>query len=224
MSRSADGPLGADAARLRELRELYDEIHRWASRTDPQLVPRAVVEQSLAAEVVLVGQALAKDTQRLSGLPYTFPDGRPSGGGRELAAFLAQFGHSIVPSSPLRYAHSIDLVPMFPGRKTTGSGDKKPTRREIADCRPWIERELAIIQPRVVVLLGGLPASAFLEHYAGVSVGRLGEVAGRAFDVSVEGLSFAACPIYHPSGAWQFPGKAPAAARAAVQAIRQLLD
>ena len=209
--------------RLLDLKNLYDEIHRWASEDDPDLVPRTVVERSLDADVVLVGQALAQSTQRLSGLPYTYPGGRASGGGRELAEFLGQFGHSLVPSSPLRYAHSIDLVPLFPGRKPRGSGDKKPTTGQIRECRPWVERELVIIRPRAVVLLGALPAAAFLNAYAGVAVGKLEDVAGQAFETSVRGVDLTAFPIYHPSGAWQFPTKAPAAAQSATTAIRELL-
>jgi uracil-DNA glycosylase len=39
---------------------------------------------------------------------------------------------------------------------------KKPNAREIAACRPWLEREIALVKPRVVVCLGATAAQALL--------------------------------------------------------------
>lgn len=39
---------------------------------------------------------------------------------------------------------------------------KKPGEREIAACRPWLEAELAIIQPQVLVCLGSTAAQSIL--------------------------------------------------------------
>jgi DNA polymerase len=39
---------------------------------------------------------------------------------------------------------------------------KKPNAREIAACRPWVEREIAQVRPRVVVCLGATAAQALL--------------------------------------------------------------
>jgi DNA polymerase len=38
----------------------------------------------------------------------------------------------------------------------------KPNAREIRACRPWLEAELADVQPRVVVALGATAAQALL--------------------------------------------------------------
>src|SRR4051794_32016161 len=38
----------------------------------------------------------------------------------------------------------------------------KPTRGEVAACRPWLDAELAAIRPRVVVVLGATAAQALL--------------------------------------------------------------
>ena len=209
--------------RAQQLKDLYAEIHAWASRDDPELVPTCFVERSLDAKVVLVGQALAQDTQRLSGLPYTFPDGSSSGGGRQLSDFLGGFGHSIDPSSNLAYAHSIDLVPRFPGRKPGGGGDIKPSKREIEFCEPWLRREIEIVSPKAVVLLGALPTRSFLQPCAGVRIAKLEDVAGQAIPASVGSLEVTMFPVYHPSGAWQFPAQAPQAFAAASEGIRRLL-
>jgi uracil-DNA glycosylase family protein len=39
---------------------------------------------------------------------------------------------------------------------------KKPNAREIAACRPWLETEIALIKPRVIVALGATAAQALL--------------------------------------------------------------
>jgi len=39
---------------------------------------------------------------------------------------------------------------------------KKPNEREIAACRPWLDREMALVKPRVVVCLGATAAQALL--------------------------------------------------------------
>jgi uracil-DNA glycosylase len=39
---------------------------------------------------------------------------------------------------------------------------EKPNAREIAACRPWLDRELAVVKPRVIVCLGSTAAQALL--------------------------------------------------------------
>src|SRR5207244_4246894 len=39
---------------------------------------------------------------------------------------------------------------------------KKPNSREIAACRPWLDAELAVLKPRVLVCLGATAAQALI--------------------------------------------------------------
>jgi DNA polymerase len=39
---------------------------------------------------------------------------------------------------------------------------KKPNAREIAACRPWLEREIALVKPQVLVCLGATAAQTLL--------------------------------------------------------------
>jgi DNA polymerase len=39
---------------------------------------------------------------------------------------------------------------------------KKPTTLEVAACRPWLEAELAVVRPEIVVLLGATAAQVLL--------------------------------------------------------------
>ena len=39
---------------------------------------------------------------------------------------------------------------------------KKPNAREITACRPWLEAEIALVKPKVIVCLGATAAQALL--------------------------------------------------------------
>ena len=41
---------------------------------------------------------------------------------------------------------------------------KKPSAREIAACRPWLDAEIEVIKPKAIVCLGGAAAQALLRH------------------------------------------------------------
>lgn len=92
----------------------------------------------------------------------------------------------------------------FPGKKTTG-GDRVPSPEEIAKCRPWLEREIHLLRPRLVIPVGKLAIQQFLPCE------RLDTMIGRQIAVTVGKHSFELIPLPHPSGAstWHHrePGK-----------------
>jgi uracil-DNA glycosylase family protein len=49
---------------------------------------------------------------------------------------------------------------------------KKPSAGEIGACRPWLEKELEVIQPEVLVCLGATAAQALLGRQVRVTVDR----------------------------------------------------
>ncbi len=42
----------------------------------------------------------------------------------------------------------------YPGRQTSGSGDRVPSSKEQKLCRPFLDRELALVQPEVIIPIG----------------------------------------------------------------------
>jgi uracil-DNA glycosylase family 4 len=79
----------------------------------------------------------------------------------------------------------------YPGRSPAGRGDRTPTPREQDLCASWREQELRLLQPRLVVTVGGLAARRLL------GIRRLTDAIGGRFDVD----GVAAIPLPHPSGA-----------------------
>ena len=79
----------------------------------------------------------------------------------------------------------------YPGRAPSGRGDRVPTRRERELCAFWREQELRLLEPELIVTVGGLALRALLGRSdLTACVGRRLEHAG----VSV-------IPLPHPSGA-----------------------
>jgi uracil-DNA glycosylase family 4 len=69
--------------------------------------------------------------------------------------------------------------------------NRDPKAPEVAHCMPWLERELSIIAPRLVVPLG----RHALKHFDAAA--KIGEVHGRVLVASGRELF----PLYHPAAA-----------------------
>jgi uracil-DNA glycosylase len=79
----------------------------------------------------------------------------------------------------------------YPGRHPSGRGDRPPTRTELDLCAFWLDRELRLLRPRLVLLVGGLAVRRVL------GLERLTECIGTRRALG-EGV---AVPLPHPSGA-----------------------
>ncbi|HEU0002357.1 MAG TPA: uracil-DNA glycosylase family protein [Ktedonobacteraceae bacterium] len=67
---------------------------------------------------------------------------------------------------PTGYLHAhvylSSLTRCDPGRNPRGDGDRRPSQPEVALCRPFLEAELAILQPKAVLLVGAMAIETFL--------------------------------------------------------------
>lgn len=76
---------------------------------------------------------------------------------------------------------------------------QKPNAREIAACRPWLDAELALVQPEIVVALGATAAQSLMGRTFRVTVER-----GKAFDVP---WARAFVATIHPSAILRAPSE-----------------
>jgi len=92
----------------------------------------------------------------------------------------------------------------FPG-KTSGGGDRVPAPDEIHNCSSWMNNEIKILRPQLVIPVGRLTIAQFIDCT------KLDEVIGRRFRAGRPQHSFDLIPLPHPSGAspWHkvLPGK-----------------
>ena len=77
----------------------------------------------------------------------------------------------------------------------------KPSWSEIAACRPWLEAELAVVQPRILVLLGASAAQALLGRAFRVTRSR-GEI------MEATGFAPYVMATIHPSAVLRAPDAA----------------
>jgi uracil-DNA glycosylase len=110
--------------------------------------------------------------------------------GLKLRAWLREAGFADSDFGTLVYMTAITKC--FPGRTPGSSKDRAPSRAEQAQCRPWLDAQIEIVQPRLVILFGKMAIDTFLG-------GRLSleRCVGRAY--RRVGTIYA--PLPHTSGA-----------------------
>ena len=130
--------------------------------------------------MMIVGQAPAFRTVETP--PYSGASGRKLQGWMEQAGFP--------PGTLYEHFYLTSLTKCYPGPGASGNGDRAPSATEIRLCRPHLERELAFVQPEVIITLGRLAASRFLGQKP------LREIVGKAFEQE----NWTVVPLPHPSG------------------------
>jgi uracil-DNA glycosylase family 4 len=140
-----------------------------------------IVSGRATDRILVIGQApghrsIARD------LPFSGP------GGRILQKWLEQAGFP--PGYLHEHTYLSSLTRCDPGRNPRGNGDRKPSPQEVALCRPYLEAELELLRPKVVLLVGTMAIEAFLGK------GRLEEIIG-TFE---ERDGMLLLPLPHPSG------------------------
>jgi uracil-DNA glycosylase family 4 len=97
-------------------------------------------------------------------------------------------------------------------------GNRDPLPDEIAACSPWLDRQLKLIQPRVLVTLGNFATKLLLETKDGIT-----KLRGREFPYHRAGVDAVLIPVLHPSAVLRNGGTALAQARADFVVVKQAL-
>jgi DNA polymerase len=142
-------------------------------------------EGSAASRVMLIGE-VPGDREDLAGKPFVGPSGKL------LDEALAVGG------IPRDEVYVTNAVKHF---KFTRRGKRrihdKPTRYEIAACKPWLGAELEAVEPDIVVLLGATAAQSLLGHSFRVTKAR-----GQVLETALARWTFA---TVHPSSVLRAP-------------------
>lgn len=169
-----------------------------------EIVPGAVFQGDVAARVMLIGQAPGV-TEVEAKRPFN------AGSGRRLFQWLSEAGWSEADFRRRQYMTAVTKC--YPGKGSNGKGDRVPSRAEQALCRPFLEQEIALINPRLIIPVGGLAIKLFYPASA-----RLEEIIGRAayfppealtdpvnFDLSQAEILPAFDPAKSRAGRWLVP-------------------
>jgi len=128
------------------------------------------------ADLMLVGEAPGRD-EDLEGLPFV---GRS---GRLLDRMLAAIGLD------RNLAYIANVIPWRP------PGNRTPTPHETEICRPFIERQIELVNPKVLVNLGGPSAKTLLNTTEGILRLR----GNWKVHTTASGIAIPAMPTLHPA-------------------------
>ncbi|HEY1352305.1 MAG TPA: uracil-DNA glycosylase family protein [Ktedonobacteraceae bacterium] len=142
---------------------------------------RPLVDGRPTDRVMVIGQAPGQRSVAC-GRSFSGP------GGSILQRWLERAGFP--PGYLHEHTYLSSLTRCDPGRNPRGDGDRRPSPAERALCRPYLEAELRLLQPRVVLLVGSMAIEAFCGQT------RLEEVVG----TSREHAGMLLLPLPHPSG------------------------
>ena len=145
-----------------------------------------ILSRARRPQAMLVGQAPGK-VELSSQKPFA---GRA---GKTLFRWLAEAGLSEEEARDRIYIAA--MTRCFPGPHPSGRGDRVPTREELAHCGSWLDDELMLIRPRLIIPVGKLAIGRFLGEAP------LADVVGREHEVVHPGGSSVVVPLPHPSGA-----------------------
>jgi uracil-DNA glycosylase len=165
-------------------------------RRCPRMKSTPVSGGAIASDVMVIGQAPGPREPVLQ-RPFAHT------AGRTLFRWFEQFCgmNEAAVRSTIYFAA---VCRCFPGKNSSG-GDRVPSPDEIRNCASWMDDEIRILQPRLVIPVGRLAIMQFI-HCA-----KLEKAIGRKFRVKRAGHYFDVIPLPHPSGAspWHkiAPGK-----------------
>lgn len=173
----------ARAASLEELRGVLDRFDGCAlSKTATHLV---FGDGNPAARLMLIGEAPGSEEDR-RGLPFVGPSGQL------LDRMLASIG---LPRESVFISNTVFWRP--PGNRSPSSG-------EVAVCMPFVERMIELIDPAILVTLGGPAANALYGRAEAI-----GRLRGRWLTYQTPRLArpIAATALFHPAYLLRTPGQ-----------------
>jgi len=147
------------------------------------IYPRAIYSGGQSARLMIIGQAPGI-TEKEAGRPFN------AGSGARLFQWLACAGIQEHWFRTTQYLTSVTKC--YPGRSNSGSSDRVPTRTEQALCRPYLDQQINIIDPALVIPVGRLAINLYFPPKQALSniIGTQKRVHGRWV-----------VPLPHPSGA-----------------------
>lgn len=155
-------------------------------RRCPRMHPPPVSGGAVVSKIILVGQAPGV-REPVLGKPFAWTAGKTL-----FRWFEETFG--LTESEVRDKIYFAAVCRCFPG-KAPGGSDRVPLPQEIGNCSSWLEREIEILQPRLVIPVGKLAIAQFIP------AAKLDQIIGQSFRVKRAGRSFDLIPLPHPSGA-----------------------
>ncbi|MBC8331573.1 MAG: uracil-DNA glycosylase family protein [Anaerolineae bacterium] len=148
-----------------------------------EITPPAVFSGVMGARIMTIGQAPGI-TEVEVGRPFN------AGSGQRLFKWLADAGIEEDWFRATQYMTSVTKC--YPGRAKGGSGDRVPGNIEQEFCRPFLDREIELVNPALMIPIGRLAINLFFPKSK-----KLTEIIGTQKQVQGRWV----VPLPHSSGA-----------------------
>ena len=145
-------------------------------------------EGRASADVMFVGEQPG-DVEDRAGRPFVGP------AGKLLDRALEEAG---IDREQVYVTNAVKHFKWTPAANGKRRIHQKPDAREVGACKPWLEAEIAVLKPRLVVALGATAAQALLGKSFRVTQSR-----GQVFDLPPASHVVA---TVHPSSILRAPG------------------
>jgi uracil-DNA glycosylase len=148
-----------------------------------EIYPPAVFSGVETAKFMTIGQAPGI-TEQEAQRPFN------AGSGTRLFGWLGQAGLEEDWFRSTQYMSSVTKC--YPGRQTSGSGDRVPSKPEQELCRPFLDWEINLVDPLVIIPIGRLAINLFFPTKL-----KLSEIIGTQLEYEGRWI----IPLPHSSGA-----------------------
>lgn len=212
---SALKPLDQLASEMRACRRCAGKLSEY------DVVPRPIFGGGEDYPILLIGQAPGKTEYKLNA-PFQGDAGKSIKSLFESCG-LKEFDKTVYQTS---------VTKCFPGRSAKARADRKPSVSEVRNCSPFLVRQIELLQPKLMVCLGGLAGAAYVLMREGEEVGycerefgkkkpselRVPDLVGRRFVWK----NIVIIPMIHPAGtANEARSKYPAEDRESKRLLRE---
>ncbi|MGR8932886.1 MAG: uracil-DNA glycosylase family protein [Gammaproteobacteria bacterium] len=170
------------------IREQIMQAHRAALANCsqcPAMTGPVVSGSPVLSPILLIGQAPG-DKEGIYGRPFAWT------AGKTLFKWFERIG--LAEDAFRQRVYMAAVCRCFPGKNPKG-GDRVPSAAEIGNCAVWLQAEIELLRPELILPVGKLAISQLLP------VNKLSDVIGGIHRVTFHGHRCEAIPLPHPSGA-----------------------
>ncbi|MGZ4981119.1 MAG: uracil-DNA glycosylase family protein [Methylobacter sp.] len=159
----------------------------------PDMIGPVVSGSPVLSKILLIGQAPG-DKEGGFGKPFAWT------AGKTMFKWFERIG--IDEQSFRERVYMAAVCRCFPGKNPKG-GDRVPSPDEIDNCSGWLQAEVELLKPDLILPVGKLAIAQLMQ------VKKLDEVIGKLHPVTFHGHRTEAIPLPHPSGASTWHRKEP---------------
>lgn len=141
--------------------------------------------EPVASKILLIGQAPGVKEPQLQ-RPFAWT------AGKTLFKWFTSIG--LDEAQFRRKVYMSAVCRCFPGKNPKG-GDRVPSKEEIKRCSQWLDAEIDILKPELLIPVGKLAITQYLP------CDKLVDVIGKVHNLNISGNRIDVIPLPHPSGA-----------------------